>query len=316
MAYLEPVLDPFFLANGTFNYTIASSPFGDRVLFSPNHDVSVMGCADDWQFCNPSTNDCTKRGSLIQNTATGIGLNSKQVLTAKRIGIAFAQSATFSSVTGLNSAALAATDKVFDSVSGGLPDNQWQQETKLWFETSLAKIQQYIVDYPANKLADLTPGFTFTSFALDHQCSSQIVQTTGAYQNFSFLGISIILVICPIIIMTSFSLETFVQRVFPNRKPEGSKRHKTTAYIAHGILQLTRMALEGAGYDGFAKDMNEVPVTTGGNTQFEAPMEDGEAVCFRPPGYTALPMSHSEERPILRSPLLHNGVNDNQDSRA
>lgn len=62
------------------------------------------------------------------------------------------------------------------------------------------------------------------------------MQITGAYQNFSFLGISIILVICLIIIITSFSLETFIQRVFLNRKPEGSKWHKITAYIAHGIL--------------------------------------------------------------------------------
>ena len=54
IAYMNPVFDPWFSANGT--YTVPDSkPKASRADF----DVSVMGCAEQYRMCNPATGACT-----------------------------------------------------------------------------------------------------------------------------------------------------------------------------------------------------------------------------------------------------------------
>jgi hypothetical protein len=45
---------------------------------------------------------------------------------------------------------LKASDQVLNFKCLGLPNNQWRKEVEGWFETSLAKIQVYAVEFSSN----------------------------------------------------------------------------------------------------------------------------------------------------------------------
>ena len=49
--------------------------------------------------------------------------------------------------------ALLAQDVVDGTLSSGLPDNQWQLEAARWFQTSLAKLQGLVVQYPRSDVS-------------------------------------------------------------------------------------------------------------------------------------------------------------------
>ncbi|CAK7206254.1 hypothetical protein SEUCBS139899_009041 [Sporothrix eucalyptigena] len=205
-AYLDPVYDPFFLANGSF-----TEELGGTTFYQANKYVNTLVCADQYTLCNPNTNTCTPTGGFqtLARTATENtpGFNTTQYATATRIIEAISQAGIYNSVNGLNAAALFATNQLIQSLSPALPDNQWQTEVAGWFGTSMAKIQASIVEF-AVKSSDLGP-YMFVnspydtehvtdSFALavyqawQDQCTGQLVQLTGSVQNFSFLGILIV----------------------------------------------------------------------------------------------------------------------------
>jgi hypothetical protein len=103
VAYLAPVFDPFFSANGT------ARPIDlglSRNLAKPDHLVNVLGCVDQYQVCNPVTSACSSLGglyhlavNLIQNTT--LGLNKAQQVSAGRLQYASLSSKTYDSVEGL-----------------------------------------------------------------------------------------------------------------------------------------------------------------------------------------------------------------------
>jgi hypothetical protein len=77
-------------------------------------------------------------------------LNELQLATAQRIITAFELTATFNAVNLLGDIAFLACNRLAELTSTGLPPNQWQIEVQGWFETSLAKMQAYMVEYVTN----------------------------------------------------------------------------------------------------------------------------------------------------------------------
>jgi hypothetical protein len=114
--------------------------------------------------------------------------------------------------------ALLAQESVFDGSSIGLPQNQWQLEVRRWFETSLAKMQASFVEFVAN---DVDGSYITvnsikdnTSDPLDkallQQCHSQRIQATSFVQNFSLLGILVVICIRVFLIVLSLVLESCI----------------------------------------------------------------------------------------------------------
>ena len=90
-------------------------------------------------------------------------------------------------------------------ISPGLPDNQWQLETKRWFETGLAKLQANSNNFVNVSYSDQdSSGYKFVSAGrytndpdlnseLDKLCSKQRIRSNGRVQNFNVAYLIILL---------------------------------------------------------------------------------------------------------------------------
>ena len=123
-------------------------------------------------------------------------MDEHQWVTAIRLGSIFANTDTFSSVYGTGASA---SDTVLDVESYGLPPDQWKIEAEGWFETSLAKMQAYAVEFANNRgllgrLGSLSfPGSNSSTLPVWHaQCGHQRSANPGGYQNFSFPGVMVL----------------------------------------------------------------------------------------------------------------------------
>ena len=179
-----------------------------------------MVCADQYMMCNPTTSSCTPFGGWLElndiYSKNSLGFNLEQMVTAGRLIIALIDSSTYESVANLGAAALWANNLIALNVSPGLPDNQWQAEVLGWFQTSLAKLQAYVVDYASNSVGLSQFGTVESSFSnrtnlvqnqvLESQCANQLVQTTGDIQNFTFMGVILIVCFSVFLVLLDWSL--------------------------------------------------------------------------------------------------------------
>jgi hypothetical protein len=262
--YESPVDDPFFYA------TIEQKAFaaGSSALlttYKANNPIAVIGCIDQYQMCNPTNGKCTSLNG-VNTTGTDmfdLDLNIAQTVTSERLDLLSVNTNTFSSVYGTGGEALKASNRVLNFLSPSLPDDQWKTEAQGWFETSLAKMQAYVVEF-ADVTADMnefnsngTVSFINTDgeflAAWKSACANQKISNTGQYQTFSFFGIVFLVVVGCAIIFISWLLNP-VMRFFT--RPDNPRR---LAYVADGNLQLQRMAFYGAGYQDWEEQDEEIP---------------------------------------------------------
>jgi hypothetical protein len=148
--YTQQILDPIFLAIYSDQVPIPSL---SSVIsaFLPYNPVSAIGCVDQYLIINPNTKASTKPMNQIDlaSAVQSLDLNVAQTITAQRIIQYLSNSDTYSSVFGSGAAALKASDHVLNFKCLSLPDDQWRTEVEGWFETSLAKIQAYAVEFPS-----------------------------------------------------------------------------------------------------------------------------------------------------------------------
>jgi hypothetical protein len=106
IGYQKPVDDPFFSAHDLLG-----------VLYGSDYDVSLMGCIDQYQVCNPNNprdRGCTKLTSVagvyrqLTNPALflALGLNEYQITTIGRFLISGTYRNMYNSVRGRGAAAL------------------------------------------------------------------------------------------------------------------------------------------------------------------------------------------------------------------
>lgn len=194
--------DPYFLATDPWSGALGLP--GASQLYQSINPMAVMGCVDQYTICTSSkpTAQCTPPSGIfaLSSNLQQLPLSQTQVVTGLRLLSILQNSATFSSVYGTGSQALLASNKVLGTRSAGLPPNQWEIEAEGWFQTSLAKMQAYAVEFANNRghvaaFANLTfPGSNSSTLPIwHHQCRSQRVANPGQYQVFSFLGLMILL---------------------------------------------------------------------------------------------------------------------------
>ncbi|OAA66536.1 hypothetical protein SPI_01112 [Niveomyces insectorum RCEF 264] len=297
VGYLEPVFDPFFLANGTRKQPVNNTNFPHQFLYLANNYVNTLVCADQYTACNPTTNTCTAPAGMhdfVQQatTANTPGFNPVQWATVSRIVAALLNANTYRSVFGLGAGALFANNLLSGVVSPAVPDAQWRAEVLGWFATSLAKLQAYTVAYAANG-PDLGPfvyvqspfgAVTNTTFdaavhrAWQNQCSNQLVQVAGDVQNFSFLGVMIIACVSAFLILLSMVLGPLVDAItgwgWVARSCCGRRRNEAiTARQTDDKYHLLRMALGDPVAPGNAWELRtwQVPVLRQGAEEFQRP---------------------------------------------
>ncbi|KAL1838710.1 hypothetical protein VTJ49DRAFT_2275 [Mycothermus thermophilus] len=270
--YASPNHDPWFSANGTFNFTFTlpgSLGGAERTLFSCDHVVSALICADQYRFCNPSTNmQCGEYGGIwefISATRTSqrsLGFSFAQAQTAMRIASALNRIDTNNIVFTLGASnALRAARPLSGVISPGLPDNQWQIEVEGWFQTMLARLQAGVVEFSVKEgtspfetlQREKNRSLAVLPEMLKGQCPIQLVRTAGEVQNFSVLGVFLVLAVSVVLIIVNLTLEWIVD--FVGSKREGRPMPRAAwARQADSKYHLLRLALTGSrNYDGSAR---------------------------------------------------------------
>lgn len=255
-----------------------------------------MGCTDQNQFREPVNNLTTPLTGLriAQPLALLLGLNLAQRATLTRLGFALQNSDTYNTINGQNGDALAAQNLLYQLISPGLPDNQWQIEVRSWFETTLANIQHQIVDFVSNtwtangnnKLYLLPPTKWTDSNgpALQAQCTQQLIQSSANYTSFSALGLIITVVCSVVIIVISLVLQWCVSK--ERKKETNAKYHKYVAYNADDELQLLRMVLEHDRDAAWTGTEDGIPILASADAGHEFPAPTHQNQAFR---YLTLP---------------------------
>ncbi|KAH8692522.1 hypothetical protein GQ44DRAFT_734045 [Phaeosphaeriaceae sp. PMI808] len=305
MAYFSPVLDPFFYANG-------SNTRGD--FATPNYLTTNMICADQYVLCNPQRpGRCSSPsgwGLLLDtldilpsdrdtNVLGELQFNQRQLATAHRLVNALVNTNTFQSVAPLGAAALWANSIAYQYQSSGLPPTQWQTEVLGWFQTTLAKLQTYVVDYAANPdlenlvgrvvLHGFEPGIETDpathewAVAWRSMCTNQLVRTAGEVQNFNFLGVVLVIAASVMLVLLSLILEQLIDLI--TRRRRGNSLAAKQARQADEQLHLLRMALKNSTAEtdsgsGWELGRWGIPVLNGSDSAFNldrpAPLEAKE----------------------------------------
>lgn len=278
--YPTPVDDPLFAAN---DQTSSSG----RTVYKADNTAGVVGCVDQIQLRGSSTEESTPITSYtgVLQEADKLNLNAMQNATATRFLVGGTVTITYTSVFGLNERALRAQDATFDVRSSGLPGNQWQIEASGWFETSLAMLQDQVVEYASKDGEGIYPfgklnlikgrGTEETSM-----CWQQKVRNVGGYQSFSILGISIIIGVGIFVIVISWFLQSLVDATRSE-----AQQTKRLLWIVDSVLQQNRLAFQGAGYISWSKGTGAVPVYSG---DIYWPNMMGNMPGFQPPHPTPL----------------------------
>ncbi|KAJ9641716.1 uncharacterized protein PV06_03738 [Exophiala oligosperma] len=260
--YANPVDDPFFSA-----HQARTTPFGTNrdaltevTMYAFDSWIDAMGCIDQHQICNPSPRNassqvCTPLTALsgveeamIANStdedSSHLSMNPYQLSTAIRIFEAVDGWAIFDVVNAGGAAALKANDVLVGLSSPGLPIDQWVTETSTWFAQTLAAVQSVIVQYatgPGTTQGEVVSPTTKYDAA---GCNNQLVFSSGAYQNFSVLGIAIVVALSGLIILLSFVLRPITNLLLYRGNARRWHRH---LWLMEDKLQLQRLAYQGGG---------------------------------------------------------------------
>lgn len=295
MYYLDPVYDRWFSANGTY-----SIPLEHRNVTRPDYLVNTMVCAEQYILCNPSTSFCTPISGWVDllgyvHSGGTMEFNRAQTITAMRIVNSLINASTYGIVGDIGIAALWANSKVImNTMSPGLPPNQWQIEVLGWFQTVLARLQASLVEFASNDNGlspYATPVSTVSSrtlfnhsAAFNHQCTNQLVSTAGEVQNFNLVGIIVIICLSLLLILLDWSLESIVNLI---NKRRGWDSPSKRARQADAKLHLLRMALDGTIREtsGWGSGSLGIPVLDAAVVAVERPTASGDLV-----SYTTRPM--------------------------
>lgn len=262
ITYDTPVSDPFFGANIEESIpAVGTGP--NTTAYTTDKYVTALGCVDQHQFCNPSTDQCTPLAgsNLVNQSFNSLNFNSKQLATAWRLVPQLIFINMHGSVSGRGSNALRASETLSDLEQVGLPNNQWQIEVDSWMAVGMAKLQQLIVQYATGPPSVVGDSFTLKPTSGDWQamCDAQKIRSSNGTTSFSILGVSIILVLGTFLVVLNLILDTVVGLI--QRKLDWGD-HKRLQWVIDEKLQLQRLAYEAAGQGTWTGGANTVPVMT------------------------------------------------------
>jgi hypothetical protein len=240
-----------------------------KQFYAPTNDFAVLGCTEQYQFCDPKTKKCTALSGLyaVQNAVErgDIPLSRKQKATFSVLWESAWGMAMQWTIKLLNSRVLLAQDWVFTAIAVGssaLPADQWQLESFNLHNLSLAMFQHRINQYASPDTFELAPGVgadeqlvTPTDPDMLDICQRQRVLSAKHY-SVSVLGMAIILSIGSFLIMIDQSMEMLWFRYF-NAEGRLAKRAEWTQT---GTLQLHRQALEARGVGNWDRKNRDFPV--------------------------------------------------------
>ncbi|KAK7184516.1 hypothetical protein DPSP01_013940 [Paraphaeosphaeria sporulosa] len=248
--YTDVVDDPLFNAHNN-SFTKGSN---GKNFSTPTTDLSVLGCTEQYQFCNTVNTKCTKLTGLYAALKTvengDLQLSPQQAAIFRVIWKAAWSMVLQWATTILDNSLLLAQDFVFtmkSTTSSPLPPNQWIQEAHNLHNLSLAVLQRRVNEFSSPENFDIRPGLNSLkqiNVTTDpHElniCQLQKIRST-AHVSVSVLGMCVILGVGSILILLDWTL---IQQIFWFRSVTHYRQAKKADWQATGMLQLHRQALE------------------------------------------------------------------------
>jgi hypothetical protein len=253
--YSQAINDPWFSARDELRTS------GNSTSFYNAGRVSVLGCIEQHQFCNPAKSVCSNITSLsTPYSSAELLLNSQQESILRRLSSGIEASQIDSAISQQGSCALLIRRATLNDWNP-IPDDQWMHEAENLFAISMTATQRHMLEYltgPEDAMLrkDLMPLEEREAW----MCNSQIVRRDG-YTSFSTFGLIMVLVIGCAIILVGTCLETISERFWSSCDDASVK---TLQWQLSSYLQLQRIAFEGKGEGTWAGQTNKVPTTDPG----------------------------------------------------
>jgi hypothetical protein len=251
--YNEPVSDPWFFAQ-----TPEHDDSGNLLGYISDEPLSFLACAEQYQVCTAAGVCSPQTGYYgLQDTTTLPIFNSIQ---QSMIGLLYNSDTMLGSAfSSLGLEVLKAVDVCYQSYSLGLLDDQWKSEISYWYTIVMASLQQTLVEQatgptnPSYQQYMVKPTEDEGSLL----CGLQKVRRSD-YDSFSLLGVTLILVIGGILIVTDLFLASVVGHFQRRRTVANQKRLEWTQ---NGFLQLQRLAYQRGGMGTWSREEESVPLT-------------------------------------------------------
>ncbi|KAI6777574.1 uncharacterized protein J7T54_004870 [Emericellopsis cladophorae] len=207
LTYAQSVDDPVFQANGSIKDPIRSLELGtEQVMYLSDYTLRVVACADQHEFCDPISGACS---GLDGHLGGGVRellrtVNNNQAATIVRIQHDSQLYTMEGSVRSLGANGKFPSRKLVLLSIVLLYATHWQKEVQMWFETGLARLQANVAKFPDQPLegndsdalqlvpASRLTGDTSVDRALEDMCGEQRVHSTSQVQNFSLIGLVIL----------------------------------------------------------------------------------------------------------------------------
>lgn len=155
MVYLGPVDDPWYSAHLQFPGVSLHSQVlkGNSSAWFRDNPVNVLGCAEQYQFCNPhlpANTNCTSLAGLDQASTMTDGLwrSPAQNVSFYTISSLFTVLGVYLNdvVNALGVSSLTTRNSLSNGIQAPLSANQWQLEVRYWHSILMSLLQRMIVE--------------------------------------------------------------------------------------------------------------------------------------------------------------------------
>ena len=299
--FKQPTDDPWFSAHKpgaqalvTPNATAGNTSAAD--VFYGDMPAQVLGCARQFQYCNPSlpeSSRCTPLGTAAPNMSRIAELwttDAERHLIQAVVSRISSQTFVEEVIKYLGTSALTARSKLMTGLQGPLPVNQWQTEIEHWHAVSSATLQASMVEVALGPKDQALLSFLNkpVSETDKYLCANQVGYLSESLPNkdcanndqkilstnfasFSVLGLGILLGLGAIIILISYTLETIIGLV---QQRFGTHKYGLLEWKINATSQLQRLAHEALGFGTWSKAADAFPVTEKGELLASIDMEN------------------------------------------
>jgi hypothetical protein len=233
------------------------------------NDLAVLGCTEQYQFCNTADGKCTELTGLygIRHAVDrgDLALSPRQAAAENIMWKASWSMALQWACKVLGGNLLLAQDWVFtgqSTTSSALPVDQWQLESENLHNLSLAVLQRRVHEFAAPEHFQIRPDIssidhieTPTDPYLIRSCDQQKTRSSQHY-SVSVLGMTIIIGVGSFLILLDW---IFIKQILWFRSFTHKRLAKQADWTIGGTLQLHRLALEARGVRGWDVRHYEAP---------------------------------------------------------
>jgi hypothetical protein len=287
--YYEPILDPWFKATGARNLSGVLALDGypgeqGQKFYRPDRSISVLGCAEQYQFCN--TTYCTPEDGIHSSDDPWFGLDlddaQKAIMAILRFDLP--RSMLASGLDKLGSDMLLAVDRLWAPdmapLSATLGPEHWKSEVENFMYFTLASVQRMVAEFanPYDVSITTTHGaFSSRDAAAlpglageDRICRNVRIRDAG-YLNFNAIGLAAVFAAASTVILAN--LLCVPSLAFWVRRRLGYGDFSRREWVEGHVFRLQRRLWEARGIGRWsvgAKGWDLVPVSMGKGLVFEA----------------------------------------------